>query len=66
MINLTRTTVTTCMMTHEQIQQMFNENSDDDAFLGLINLPILVRLIHGFDSRGVYWSKNPVRPVNIT
>ena len=22
------------MLTHEQIQQMFNENSDDDEFLG--------------------------------
>jgi len=22
------------MMTHEQIQQMFNEDSDDDEFLG--------------------------------
>ena len=24
----------TFMMTHEQIQQMFNEDSDDDEFLG--------------------------------
>ena len=35
------------MMTQEQITQMFNEDSDDDEFLGLlINLPILVHLIH--------------------
>jgi len=25
--------VMTCMMTHEQIQRMFNEDSDDDEFL---------------------------------
>jgi len=35
MTNLTLTKkVTTCMITHEQIQQMFNEDSDDDEFLG--------------------------------
>ena len=34
-LTLTRTKkVITCMMTHEQIQQMFNEDSDDDEFLG--------------------------------
>ena len=37
MTNLTLTQtkkVTICMMTHEQIQQMFIEDSDDDEFLG--------------------------------
>ena len=56
MTNLTLTRmkkVITCMMTHEQIQQMFNEDSDDDEFFWfLINLLILVRLIRWFDSRG--------------
>ena len=47
---LTRTKkVTTCMMTHEQITQMFNEDSDD---------------VELFNSRGVYWSKNLVRLVH--
>jgi len=41
------------MMTHEQIQQMFSEESDDDECFGFeLILLILVRLIHGFDSRG--------------
>ena len=45
------------MMTHEQIQQMFSEESDDDEFLGFEStLLILVHLIHGLKSRGVYWS----------
>ena len=35
MTNLTPTKkVTTYMMTHEQIQQIFNKDSDDDEFLG--------------------------------
>ena len=35
-LTLTRTKkVTTCMMTHEQIQQMFNEDSDYREFLVL-------------------------------
>ena len=38
------------MMTHEQIQQMFNEESDDDELFGIESiLLILVRLIRGFD-----------------
>ena len=61
MINPTLTPtkkVTTCMMTHEQIQQMFSEESDDDKFLGFESiLPILVRLVCEFDSWGVYSSK---------
>jgi len=32
------------MTTHEQITQMFIEDSDDEFFLGLL---ILVQLIHG-------------------
>ena len=56
MLTLTKK-ATTCMMTHEQITQVFNEDSDDDEFWGfLIALLILVWLIHGFDCRGVYWS----------
>jgi len=45
------------MMTHKQIQQMFSEESEDDEFwvFGSIFL-ILVHLICGFDSMGVYWS----------
>ena len=34
MTNLILTKKATCMMTHEQITQMFNEDSDDDDFLG--------------------------------
>jgi len=49
------------MMTHEQIQQMFSEESDDDEFLGFESiLLILVHLICGFNSRGAYWSKKQV------
>jgi len=45
------------MMTPEQIQQMFNEDSDCDEFFGFeYILLILVRLISGLESRGVYWS----------
>ena len=45
------------MTTHKQIQQTFSEESDDDEFWGFESiLLILVRLICGFDSRGVYWS----------
>ena len=41
------------MMTHEQIQHMFSEESDDDVCFGFESvLLILVHLIHGFDSRG--------------
>ena len=44
-------TPTTCMMTREQIQQMFSEESDDDEFFGFESiLLILVHLICGFDS----------------
>ena len=48
------------MMIHEQIQQMFNEDSDDDdEFFGFESiLLILVHLICGFDSRGFIGSKN--------
>jgi len=44
------------MITHEQIQQMFSEGSDDDVCFGFESILILVRLIHRFDSSGVYWS----------
>jgi len=48
------------MMTHEQIQQMFSEESDDDEFLGFESiLLLLVHLICRFNSRvggGCYWS----------
>ncbi|KAK2156474.1 hypothetical protein LSH36_212g00023 [Paralvinella palmiformis] len=46
------------MMTHEQIQQMFSEDSDDDEFWGFESvLLILVHLICGFDSGwGGLWS----------
>ena len=42
------------IMTHEHIQQMFSEESDDDdeCFGFELILLILVRLIHGFNSRG--------------
>ena len=56
MTNLTPTSakkVTTCMMTREQIQQMFNEESDDDKLFGFESvLLILVHLIRGFSSGG--------------
>ena len=34
--SMTNPTLTpmTCMMTHEQIQQMFSEESDEDEFFG--------------------------------
>jgi len=56
MTNLTPTP--TCMMTHEQIQQMLNEESDDDdEFMGFRSIMLIfVHLICGFDSSGVYWS----------
>jgi hypothetical protein len=46
------------MMTHEQIQQMFSEESDCDGFwcfesILADNLLVLGRLIRRFDSRGV-------------
>ena len=45
------------MMTHEQIQQLSSEESDNDEFFGFESiLLILVHLIRGFDCRGVYWS----------
>jgi len=40
------------MMTHEQIQQMFREESDDEFFGFELILLILVSLICGFASRG--------------
>jgi len=43
------------MVIHKQTQQMFSEESDDDEFWCFESmLLILVRLICGFDSRGVY------------
>jgi len=49
--------VTRYMMTDEQIQQMFSEESDDDDYDGFESiLLILLHLIHGSASRGVYWS----------
>jgi len=57
MTNLTQTSrkkATTCMMIHEQIQQMFSEESDDE-YLGFESiLLLLVHLISGFNSRGGY------------
>ena len=42
------------MVTHEQIQQMFSEESDDDEFWGFESvLLILMRLIHWFDYGGL-------------
>jgi len=41
------------MMTHEQIQQMFSEESDNDECLGFESILLnLGHLIRGFDSRG--------------
>jgi len=41
------------VITHEQIQQMFSEESNDIYFFGFEStLLILVGLICGFDSRG--------------
>jgi len=45
-------------MIHEQIQQMFSEESNDDDFGVFDNLLILVRLIRGFDSRGLIGPRN--------
>ena len=47
----------TCLVTLKQTQQKFNEESDDDEYLAFESiLLLLVRLIHGFNSRGAYWS----------
>ena len=49
---------TTCMMTHEQMQQMFSDESDDDEYLGFeVILLTLVRLTLGFDSLGIIGPK---------
>jgi len=46
----------TCMMTHEQIQQIFSEESEDDEFWGFESILLnLVNLIRRFDSRGWGW-----------
>jgi len=58
MTNLTLTPTkrgTTCMMTHEQIQQKFNEESDDDEFLhfeSIVLILVCLIVIHRFDSGG--------------
>ena len=45
-----------CMITHEQIQQMFDEEIDDDESFGFEQIfLILVLPICWFDSSRVYW-----------
>jgi len=49
-------------MTHEQIEQIFNEESDDDEFFGFESiLLVLVRLILGFDLGGLLLQKLGMR-----